>query len=175
MLWAIILGESRKGCSGKAKKTWKAVPTTLFCMTVPSTGLGMDWKDWVNLHFLHVFTLSLRLASWNLLSVMKPHRTFHWFKALSDIPQTDGESTDLSGRTLFCQTSLSTLGYSAQRVFVLPTSCCWRATPPFLPSLPQGQLEESTSFPLFLSNPAMDHAPGPLDWAVQTSPSTFGS
>lgn len=40
------------------------------------------------------------------------------------------------GTGSLCQTSLSTIGYSAQKVFVPPTSCCWRATPPFHPSLP---------------------------------------
>ena len=50
-----------------------------------------------------------------------------------------------------CQTYLYTIGYRAQRVFVLPTSCFWRATPPFLPSLPHKVSQRSPSpFPCSL-------------------------
>lgn len=119
-------GRGQKRVLEKAQLFQKTVPRALFCMTVTLVGLGKDRKFWVNLHFLHIFTLSL--GGCNLFYVMKPHRTFYWFKALRDTPRKDREWMGLSGQTLFAKP------ISPPQVIV-PTHC-WRVNPPFLPSLP---------------------------------------
>lgn len=42
----------------------------------------------------------------------------------------------MNGADCLCQTYLCSIVYSARSVLVLPISCCWRAMPPFLSSLP---------------------------------------